>query len=66
MSHGRRDDADVLDFGLGGEFLVGEDMDLREGGLKEALEGEAEFGAENDGWQQALLGHGIGADGEFA
>jgi hypothetical protein len=30
LSHGRRDDADVLDFGLGGEFLVGEDMDLRE------------------------------------
>ena len=61
-----RDDADVLDFGLGGEFLVGEDIDLRQRRFEEAFEGEAEFRAENHGGEEALLGHRVRANGEFA
>ena len=62
----RNDDACVLNFGLGGEFLVGEDIEFWQGGFEKALEGEAELGAEEDGGDEALLGHGVGADGEFA
>ena len=49
-----------------GKFLVGKDIEFGEGGFEEALEGEAEFGAEDGGGDETLFGHGVRADGEFA
>ena len=53
------DDACVLNFGLGGEFLIGKHDELREGRLEEAFEREAKFGCEYCDGGEALLGEGV-------
>ena len=61
-----RYDSDILDFGLRRQFLVGQNIEFRERGFKEALECQTKFGANDDGWRKPLFRHGVRADVEFA
>lgn len=55
----RNDNADVLDFGLCGEFLVGKDDEFGQGGFEEAFEGETQLGGENGDGGEALFRHRV-------
>ena len=62
----RHDDSESLDFGLRGNFLVGENDEAGKGRLEESFEREAEFRAGEDEGLQALFDEKVRAFHQLA